>query len=70
MFPFWEFGACSRSGSTSATYADAVQAHFALSYAAKFAINKAGGPDFRASPSKGFWWADNLSTSQTGNKSE
>jgi hypothetical protein len=46
------------------------KAHFALSCAAKFAINKAGGPDFRASPSKGFWWADNLSTSQTGNKSE
>src|SRR4051812_29200364 len=55
---------------TSATYADAVQALFSMSYAAKFAVKKAGGPDFKVSALEGLWWAEDLSTFLTGDKSE
>lgn len=55
---------------TSPAYAAAVQALYSVSYAAKFAVKKAGGPDFKVSPLEGLWWAEDLSTFLTGDKSE
>lgn len=54
----------------SPAYAAAVQALYSVSYAAKFAVNKAGGPDFKVSALEGLWWAEDLSTFLTGDKSE
>ena len=55
---------------TSPAYAAAVQALYSVSYAAKFAVKKSGGPDFKVSPLEGLWWAEDLSTFLTGDKSE
>jgi hypothetical protein len=55
---------------TSPAYAAAVQALYSVSYAAKFAVKKAGGPDFKVSALEGLWWAEDLRTFLTGDKSE
>ena len=55
---------------TSPAYAAAVQALYSVSYAAKFAVKKAGGPQFKVSALEGLWWAEDLSTFLTGDKSE
>jgi hypothetical protein len=55
---------------TSPAYATAVQALYSVSYAAKFAVKKAGGGDFKVCPLEGLWWAQDLSTFATGDKSE
>jgi hypothetical protein len=55
---------------TSPAYADAVHALYAVSYAAKFAIQKAGGERFKVSPLEGLWWADDLGAFVTGDKSD
>ena len=55
---------------TSPAYAAAVQALYSVSYAAKFAVKKAGGPKFKVSPLEGLWWAEDMSTFLTGDKSE
>ncbi len=55
---------------TSPAYAAAVQALYSVSYSAKFAVKKSGGPDFKVSPLEGLWWAEDLSTFLTGDKSE
>jgi hypothetical protein len=55
---------------TSPAYAAAVQALYSVSYAAKFAVKKAGGPVFKVSPLEGLWWAEDMSTFLTGDKSE
>jgi hypothetical protein len=55
---------------TSPAYVAAVEALYSVSYAAKFAVKKAGGPDFRVSALEGLWWAEDLSTFLTGDKSE
>jgi hypothetical protein len=51
-------------------YAAAVQALYSASYAAKFAVKKVGGPAFKVSALEGLWWAQDLSTFLTGDKSE
>lgn len=51
---------------TSQAYAAAVQALYSVSYAVK----KAGGPEFKVSPLEGLWWAADMSTFLTGDKSE
>lgn len=46
---------------TSREYADAVEALFSVSYAAKFMVKK--GPDaidYRVMPLEGLWWADDM----------
>lgn len=53
---------------TSPAYADAVQALYAVSYAAKFAVRKAGGTDFTVSPLEGFWSAEDMGVFLTGDK--
>ena len=55
---------------TSPAYAVAVQALYSVSYAAKFAVKKASGPDFKVSALEGLWWAEDLSTFLIGDKSE
>lgn len=55
---------------TNPTYADAAQALYSMSYAAKFAIRKASGQNAKVSPLEGLWWADDPSTFQTGHKSD
>jgi hypothetical protein len=55
---------------TSSTYADAVQALFTVSYAAKFAIKRASGQNLKVSFLEGLWWADDLSTFLTGRKAD
>lgn len=55
---------------TSPAYAAAVQALYSVSYAAKFAVKKAGGPDFKVSPLEGLWWAEEMSTFRAGDKSD
>ena len=55
---------------TSPAYGAAVQALYSVSYAAKFAVKRAGGPDFKVSPLEGLWWADDLSTFLTGDKAQ
>lgn len=55
---------------TSQTYADAVEALFALAYTIKFAVKK--GPlaiDYGVMPLEGLWWADDMSDFTTGNRS-
>jgi hypothetical protein len=42
----------------SADYRDAIAALYALSYALKFAVKKAGGGDYRVAPLEGLWWAE------------
>lgn len=55
---------------TSPAYAAAVQALYSVSYAAKFAVKKTGGPVFKVSPLEGLWWAEDMSTFLTGDKAE
>lgn len=46
---------------TSPAYAEAVEALFSVSYAAKFMLRRAGGPDYAVMPLEGLWWSDDLS---------
>ncbi|TWT18424.1 GyrI-like domain-containing protein [Luteimonas wenzhouensis] len=43
---------------TEPAYAEAVEALFSVSYAAKFMLKKAGGPDYAVMPLEGLWWVD------------
>ncbi|RYP88638.1 hypothetical protein EKO23_01750 [Nocardioides guangzhouensis] len=54
---------------TSLAYAAAVQALYSVSYAARFAVKKAGGPEFKVAPLEGLWWAEDMGTFVTGDKS-
>ena len=51
-------------------YARAVQALFAVSYAVRFAVKKAGGPAYTVSPLECLWWAEDLSTFHDGDKTQ
>jgi hypothetical protein len=46
---------------TSASYKDAVEALFSVSYKVKFAIKRQSGVDYAVMPLEGLWWADDLS---------
>jgi hypothetical protein len=55
---------------TSQSYAEAIEALYAVSYALKFMIKK--GPleiDYGVMPLEGLWWADDMSTFGTDDKS-
>jgi hypothetical protein len=55
---------------TSQTYADALEALFAVSYALKFDVkNGAVGIDYGVMPLEGLWWAENLASFTTGDRS-
>ena len=56
---------------TTSEYAEAVEALFSLSYALKFLAKK--GPlaiDYAVMPLEGLWWAEDMSTFTTGDRSE
>ena len=55
---------------TSPRYAEVIQALYSVSYAAKFAVKKATGEDFRVAPLEGLWWADDASAFLSGRKSD
>jgi hypothetical protein len=55
---------------TSAAYAQAVEALFAVSYAAKFSVKKAPQAiDYAVMPLESLWWADDMSAFAAGDKS-
>jgi hypothetical protein len=54
---------------TSQTYAQAVEALFAVAYAVKFAVKK--GPlaiDYSVMPLEGLWWAEDMSSFASGDR--
>lgn len=53
---------------TAPEYTEALQALYAVSYAAKFALKRAGGPDLAVMPLQGLWWADDLGAFTAGDK--
>jgi hypothetical protein len=56
---------------TSPAYAQAVEALFSVSYTVKFSLKK--GPlaiDYGVMPLEGLWWADDLSSFASGDKSK
>ena len=56
---------------TSPEYTQAVEALFAVSYAAKFLVKKgAQGVDYAVMPLEGLWWADDPAAFVTGDRSE
>jgi len=55
---------------TSPAYVNTVQALYSVSYAAKFAVQKAGGTAVKVSALEGLWWAEDLSTFSAADKSE
>jgi hypothetical protein len=54
---------------TSPAYAEAVQSLYQMAYTLKFAIKKATGADFAVMPLEGLWWAEDMGTFQTRDKS-
>jgi hypothetical protein len=46
---------------TSGEYSEAVQALYAVSYAAKFALKRAGVLDYGVMPLEGLWWVPDMS---------
>jgi hypothetical protein len=57
--------------SSSAEYAQAVEALFSVSYTAKFSVKKAEKAiDYAVMPLEGLWWADDWSAFITGDRSE
>lgn len=55
---------------TSPAYGDAVEALFALSYGLKFAVKRGPvGIDYGVMPLEGLWWADDMSSFTTGDRS-
>lgn len=56
---------------TSENYTQAVEALFSVSYALKFHVKK--GPEainYGVMPLEGLWWADNIKSFETGDKSD
>lgn len=51
-------------------YREAVRALYAVSYAAKFALKRAGVLEYGVMPLEGLWWAPDMAAFTTGDKSE
>ncbi len=54
---------------TAAGYTDAVQALFAVSYAAKFELKRAGVLDYAVMPLEGLWWTPDMTSFSVEDKS-
>ena len=54
---------------TSEDYREAVSALFSVSYAARFALKRAGVIDFGVMPLEGLWWATDMSAFSIADKS-
>lgn len=56
---------------TSATYAQAIEALYAVSYTAKFMVKKGSQAiDYAVMPLEGLWWADDMTSFAAGDKSK
>jgi hypothetical protein len=55
---------------TSPRYQEAVGALYAVSYAAKFALERSGGPDIKVAPLEGLWWAKDMTSFTARDKAE
>ncbi|WP_196257856.1 GyrI-like domain-containing protein [Pelagibacterium limicola] len=55
---------------TAAAYADAVETLYSVAYAIKFASKSELGRDYVVPPLEGLWWADDMSTFLTREKSK
>ncbi|HEY6890679.1 MAG TPA: GyrI-like domain-containing protein [Solirubrobacter sp.] len=53
---------------TEPGYRAAVEALYAVSYAAKFAVKRSGGPDCKVMPLEGLWWALDMAAFRTGDR--
>jgi hypothetical protein len=53
----------------SERYREAIEALYAVSYALKFALKRAGGPDYKVSPLEGLWWVADMTRFSTEDKS-
>jgi hypothetical protein len=54
----------------SPRYQAAVEALYAVSYALKFAIKRAGGPDYTVAPLEGLWWTEDMARFSVEDKSD
>jgi hypothetical protein len=54
---------------TDPSYATSVSALYTLAYTLKFDLKKFGTPEFKVFPLQGLWWAENIDTFITGEKS-
>jgi hypothetical protein len=54
----------------SPRYQAAVEALYAVSYALKFAIKRAGGPDYSVAPLEGLWWTEDMASFSVEDKSD
>ncbi|HEX9028359.1 MAG TPA: GyrI-like domain-containing protein [Anaerolineales bacterium] len=54
---------------TSPAYQAALEALFSLAYTLKFAIKKAGGPEYTIFPLEGLWWVADMAQFTTSDKS-
>lgn len=56
---------------TAPSYAQAIEALFAVSYTAKFMLKKGAQPiDYAVMPLEGLWWADDMSAFVSGDKAQ
>jgi hypothetical protein len=44
----------------SERYREAIQALYGVSYTLKFALKRAGGPEYRVAPLEGLWWVEDM----------
>jgi hypothetical protein len=54
----------------SPRYQAAVEALYAVSYALRFAIKRAGGPDYTVAPLEGLWWTKDMASFSVEAKSD
>jgi hypothetical protein len=54
---------------TDPSYATSVSALYTLAYTLKFGLKGTGTPDFKVFPLQGLWWAADMNTFLTGEKS-
>ena len=52
------------------TFGEAVEALYAIAYAAKFAVKHQGGEDYGVMPLEGLWWTPDVATFTTEDKSQ
>jgi hypothetical protein len=69
VMPFLMIDGCG-DPNTSAEYAAAVETLYAVAYALKFRIKRAGddAPDYVVMPLEGLWWADDMARFSSGDK--
>ena len=53
---------------TNASYGEALEALFSVSYTAKFAVKKDTSVDYGVMPLEGLWWAEDMSAFARGDK--